>query len=363
MTSRSQKAERGATLIELMTGLAVTTIFLGGVMTFLIAHTRTSQGTFDRSDIQRGGRVALALMAQEIELAGLGLPRRLAVKSFNVPGTGASACPGTPELTIASLDLMREWVLQSTSAGRLTLQNPTTPIGTTAGDIDIGAGEWLFVYQNPTFIVGGTTHGHGMVRVGAPRVPGNVAITINSTAYSSVQTGFDLNQTVLSSTSGHLPVMVRARVSRFGVDCSDPAHPYLFWEQAGRGTVPIVRNVDTRPLADPAPAIGAAAGERVGLRFRFHVDADADGRSDDRDGDGVLDQDDLLDADDVAANPIDMSTINAIEVLLRLRSDEPQPDPDGGPRRYRTLDFVQVVATMNMNTRTNDYIFVDVSGL
>lgn len=363
MTSRSREAERGATLIELMTGLAVTTIFLGGVMTFLIAHTRTSQGTFDRSDIQRGGRAALALLAQEIEVAGLGLPRRLAIKSFSVPGTGAHPCPGLPELTIASLDLMREWVLQSTSTGLLTLQSPTTPIGTTVGDVDIGAGEWLFVYQNPAFAAGGTSHGHGMVRVRAARAQGNASITIGSTAYSSVQTGFDLDQTALSSTSGHLPVVLRARVSRFGVDCSDPDHPYLFWEQAGRGTVPIVRNVDTRLLAAPAPAIGAAAGEQVGLRFRFYVDADADGRSDDRNGDGVLDQSDLLDAGDLAASPIDMSTINAIEVLLRLRSDEPQPDPDGGAPRYRTLDFVQTVATMNMNTRTNDYIFVDISGL
>lgn len=351
---RSRASMRGMTLIELMFSLAVTMLFVSGVVLFLIGHTRTSRRTLDRADIQRGGRSALSLMTQEISNAGLGLPRVLAIRSFTTSG---SECAGTPEIEIAALDYMREWTVLTPATSGFTLAN-AAPVPATGTDVAIAQNEWVFFYQNSSFTSGSVSNGFGLLRVSVTRAVGATAVFVDNASYSSLAPLMDLSQAVLSTSTPHTPVMLRTRESRFGVNCTaDATHPYLFWQLAGQSEVPLARGADTRALTADDPSIGALAGARVALRFLFYVDANGDGQCDDKDGDGVLTRADALTTPAVA----DLANVCAIEVLVRLRSDE--PEAGSNPAVYPTADFVELVQTTNINTRNPTYTFIDNSGL
>ncbi len=336
MPQRKRSSERGMTLVELMVAVAVFTIVIAAVLSVIVTGASFSQRSLNQNDAQRGARMALANISQEIELAGLGLPARLAIKDYVESASGITGvCDGTQVLEVAAVDLSREWVVSSTTATSITLADPT-PTG--GSDTVLRPGEWVFFYQNPFVDGAGTAHGHGMVQVDSERAEGDTNIAVGSTAYSSTQTGFDLSQGFISTGGGHQPVLMRTRTSRFGINCDNSAHPYLFLSRDGQDPVPLVANVEE-------------------LRFRFLVDATGpdgvpDGQPDDQDGSGTID------AADMVTNP-DITKIYAVEIYLRVRADKPD-DPKTG--KYREVEVSQLAPAFNLHT-IGSYIFVDNTGL
>ncbi len=334
------------TLVELMMALAIMMFVVAGAMGFIIASARHNRSNMDRSDLLRGGRVAMNVIKDEIENAGLGLPRWFAIRSFVDTGT---ECASTPELEVVALELTQQWTVSAAASTSLTLDSPT-PTPASAPDVAIPANQWLFVYKSATVDAAGTADGHGLVRVATARAAG--ASTITLVAASAT---LDLNQADLDAGSGgHPTVVLRARTSRFGVDCTDATKPYVFWERNDSDTLtPLASYADTRPLAAANAALDAVVSDILALRFRFLVDTNADGRSDDQNADGVIDALDLITA------PTDLSQVTAIEVLMRLRAGDTDPSTD----TYRTQDFVELVRTHNINTKYADFVFIDNTGL
>ena len=346
---KRRTSELGMTLIEMMVTVGVMFLIIGGTILFMISQAKMSTSAMDRNDVQRSGRSAMTLLSDKIGNAGLGLPRILAIKSFATTIT----CGGvnTPRLEVAALEYRRQWTLAPTAAGALTLASatPTPNIPGPGGDPDgeILAGRWLYLFT------GSGIGANGMVHVGATRGLGNLAVTIDSTVYSAAQTPLDLAATSpLNNTGGHPLVMLQVSMSAFGVSCTDPAHPYLYWEDNGQQTV-VASNVDTRPLAAANAAIGAAAGQIMALRFRFVLDQDGDGQADST----TLATGLTFNADPALATNDD---VIGVEVSIRVRGDRPDPQLDN---TYRTQDFVELIRTENINTRAAQYVFIDNIGL
>lgn len=355
--SARRAGARGVTMIELMMTVAIMSIVMLSLMQLIITSSKQNRSDLERSELVRGGQTAMALIASELELAGLGLPRRLAIRGFSAAGGSVESCDTTAEIEVAYVDLSRQWTVAKVEAGAIALAS-AAPTPATATDLPLSTGEWLFYYKNAGVdSTGGGASGHGMVQVGATRSIGADTITLGSVDYSWSQTSFDLDQEQLDDTgTGHVPVVLRTRSSRFGVNCDDEDRPYLYWVRDGT-VLPLATYADTRPLDGASPALDAADGEVVGLRFRFYVDADGDGQPDDQDASGTIDAADLVAAPADAG--ADLSQVTAIEVLFRLRSME----VDSNIERFRTQDFVQLVRLANINTRSTDYFFVDNEGL
>jgi prepilin-type N-terminal cleavage/methylation domain-containing protein len=352
MTSPAARAtpargERGFTFIEMMTSVALMLIVISGAMLVIIAAARSGRGSQDRSDLQRGGRAALTLISTQLEQAGTGLPRRLAF------GAGDAS-----SFTVASLDYAREWTVVATSgstvAGTLTLA-AAMPFPTVSGDIKLSQGQWLFLYQSATVDVSGAgNHGHALLRVGQERLNGGLSISLDSTAWSTynpalavaAQREFNLGQTLPSTP--HKQVLLRAETASFGLNkTDDAAHPYLFVTENGQ-TDSVARNV-------------------TDFTVGYYVDADCDGQADDLNNDGTLDWSDTVSSPFAlrigACEPSGTTEVQvvAVEVHLTLRSE----NVDKGPKDvtsqvgYRTEMFGQVVPTRNINTRNQNYIFID----
>jgi prepilin-type N-terminal cleavage/methylation domain-containing protein len=357
--SRSQKGTRGMTLIELMLSMAIMSGVLIGLTQFIITTTKQNRVNFERSDLVRSGRTALSIMTEEIENAGMGLPRRLAIRSWAPAGSGSvDSCASTPEIEIAWLDLARQWTVQSSASGTITLDpmvsasaDPSDDNPTGAADSAITAGEWLFLYKNATFDTAGGNHGHGMVLLSANRAVAATALSVANDPYSSSQASFDLDQPIFVNGTGHDTVVLRARTSRFGVNCDDVTRPYLYWARNGQSIVPLASGADTDPLTVANSAIDAGVTDVVALRFRFMVDEDNDGQTD---GTDFVDP-----PTDATALALFLSNVTAVEVLFRLRASAPDPNTNVTRRQ----DFARLVRTANINTRSSDYIFVDNTGL
>lgn len=341
--------ERGFTLVEVMLATLVMVLVMAGATLFLISQAQTQRRSYDRTDIQRSGRAAMTIMANEISKTGLGLPNYLAIRLFANPGTSGDSCDTTPELSVAAVNYLREWTVASATAASVTLAD-ATPTG--AADARLESGQWMFIYQNDS--AAGADSGHGMVRLGAARSAGDVALTIDSVNFSTAQPSLDLAQAAFNSPSGggHAPVILAADVSTFGVNCDDANNPYVYWRRGGEIVV-LAAGADTTPLAAAAPQIGAAAGDVVALRFRFLVDDDGDGVADDKDGS------EMITVGDLVSSPTSLANVTAIEVTMRLRTAL-----NASTGTYDTKDFVQLIATPNIHTRTGaPYIFVDNTGL
>lgn len=334
------RAARGFTLIELMVSLAIMLIIISGAMSILITSSKGQRQNFDRADVQKSARNALLVMSAELSNAGLGLPRALAFRAFDNPGVVDTSCEDAspsvpmPELTIAALDYLREWSVSALADDSITLASGT-PNGAT--DVAFNANEWFFLYKSP--YLAGASSGHGMVQLGASRAAAGTTLSVGSTNFSTAQPSLTLtNANLAPAGEGHPAVLLHARISRFGVDCSDSDHPFLYWSVNGGAPLPLARNVDT---------------SNTGLRFRFLVDADADGAPDDQDGSGVVDDGDLI------AAPADLSTVRAVEILLQVRSES----ADTNTGVYKTERVRQLVALPNLNTRAPGYVFIDNSGI
>ncbi|MBI3180279.1 MAG: hypothetical protein HYZ27_11500 [Deltaproteobacteria bacterium] len=334
-----------------MVTMVVMITVLSAAMTFLIFQTRMSAASFDRADTLHGGRAAMNIFEDKIGNAGLGLPRDIAIKSYSATGD----C-NLPKLEVAALDYLRQWSVSgttgSTASGTITLADdvpepPTKADGVTSNDVAISAGRWVYLFQ--TF----GADGFGMAKLGATRSLGNATITINSTAFtSSTSLNLDAGSLLNGGASGKPTALLLADVSGFGVDCTDVARPYLYWEANGLKT-PIASYADTRVLAANAPAIEVDAGEVAALRFRFHLDNDPP------EGDGIADAVEtslIFDTDPATATN---DNVVAIEVLIRLRSER----IDSATQEYRFEDFVRVIRTPNINTRATQYIFIDNAGI
>ncbi|MBI5510366.1 MAG: hypothetical protein HY903_16545 [Deltaproteobacteria bacterium] len=343
-----------------MVGLAVVFLILSGTIVFLIAHARLTSGSFDRGEIQRGGRAALSVLADKLGSAGLGLPRMLAIKSY-VPNV---AC-GTvvmPKLEVASLDFRREWTLAGTSGaagtGTLTLANPITLTPAVAVDVPIPVGRWLFLYQ------GAGPGARGMAAVGTARGSGALTVAVDSTNYSTAQSTLDLAVTAPINGTVNPTAMLLVDVNTFGVNCSDnPAHPYLYWQENGGSQSVLANNIDTRPLTAANPGLGLAIGDVLGLRFRFLLDTNGDGQID-----ATVAQPSFNTDPSVATN----DDVAAIEVTLRIRSENMDPQLKQGCLQrgqdpalcaYRVEEFTEVIRLSNLNTRAPDYIFVHNSAI
>ena len=362
-----RRNERGMTIIELMISMVAMLLVVGAALMFIISQVRVNAATFERSAVQRGGRIALAIMGREIGRAGLGLPHYLAFQELKAAG---DRCAQAPQLSVASLDYLREWRLVSatgdTTGGTLTLESASPEPTGVATDVDILAGQWLYLYQSTAYdsaTPASGAHGHGMVHVGGKRTAGDTDVDIGSTTYGLKK--LDLSSTTIVPTSpSRKTAVLLAQVSTFGVDCTDdPTKPYLFWATRGVGEerLPLAAVVDTSVLANDAPLVRALANERVGLRFRFLVDRDQNGEPDDLDGSGALDDDDWVPNASLAGNfPADLELVTAVEVQLRLRSE--RPDPRTG--RYQVQDFLERMQTANIRTPlSHKYLFVDNTGL
>ena len=325
------------TLVELMISVAIMLVVIAGAMLVILAAARSGRGTQDLSDTQRGGRTALSLMATEIGSTGLGLPRALAVRSYDA---------SIPKLTVASLDYRWEWTASSTTgttaSGSIALSSGT-PVGGT--DVALAAGEWVLLYQNAKLDdTGGANHGYGILQLGAARVLTATTLTIGSTNYSTAQTAFNLNQVL--PTSPHAIVVLRVHTAAFGLDRTDTNHPYLYFEENGQAAVPVARNVES-------------------LTFTFYVDANCDGLSDDQNGDHVINLSDAVGAPTATrVSPCDPAgttevQVTAIGVQLRVRAEEMDPTLQA----YRHDDFSEIIPTRNVSTRSKAYQFVDNNGI
>jgi type II secretory pathway pseudopilin PulG len=346
--SRRHRRERGFTMIELVIGLGMMLTISAAALLVVIATARSGRNQSELSGIQRAGRTALSLLSSEIENAGLGLPRRLAIRW----GTAST-------LAVTSLDYRREWVVATiggnVTGGTLTLQAPTTPYpsGTTNLDLDLAAGQWVFLYQNSRFDASTFASGFGLVQLGAARAKGTVGVSIGTTNYSNNgQVAFDLNQSLPSTP--HAIVMLLAHTAEFGVDATtDPAHPFVYVAEDGGSQDPVARNIDYKSATD------------TGLQIGYYLDANCDGQPDDRNGDGVIDWSDtwsspfalrVAGCDPAGTTEVQ---VTAVEVHLRLRSE----DVDPSSKAYHYATFSQLIPTRNIVTSDGSYIFVDNTAL
>ncbi len=343
---RTPRGERGLTLMEVMVTMVVMVTVLAGTMTFLIFHTRMSAASFARADALRGGRAAMSILEEKIGNAGLGLPRQIAIKSYSATGE----C-NLPKLEVAGLDYLRQWSVSGTTgsstAGTITLADddpvpPTKPDGST-NDMAILVGRWVYLYQ--AF----SPDAFGMAKLGATHAIDTTSVSINSTAFASTTLDLAAGSPLNSAASGKPTAMLLADVSGFGVDCTDTARPFLYWEANGAKT-PIASYADTRALTANNAAIGVNAGQVAALRFRFHLDSDADGIA------NSVATTLTFNADPAIATHDD---VVAIEVLLRLRSEQ----IDSVTKDYRVEDFLRVIRTPNINTKSTQYIFIDNAGI
>jgi prepilin-type N-terminal cleavage/methylation domain-containing protein len=340
------RLSRGVTLLEVSVSLAVLAILMAGVMAFLVTQGKMGFGAIDRTEIQRGGRAALTLMEEKIGMAGLGLPRHLAIKSFSTSET-CGAATNFPKLEVAYVDYLRQWTATGTNTGALTLSaistsstppnpNPNKADGSTS-DVAFGANQWLFLYRSVA------PGGFGMAKITAARAAGDTGVTLGATNYSAAQSSLDLaNTSPLNDAAGGRPLLALfADVSGFGVDCAaDTNHPYLYWEHGAGVRTPIASNISTPSLGGP-----------VGLAFKFYLDTDGDGLANGSPVTSLTFNSDL----DTATN----DDVVAIEVSVRLRSD--RPDPASGA--YRSEWFTRRIQLANVHTQTRQYVFIDNTGI
>jgi hypothetical protein len=220
-----------------------------------------------------------------------------------------------------------------------------------AADAIIKNGAWLFLFQNAGI------GGYGMVQVGADRAAGGADVAVAGTNYSSAQTSLSLAAAAFNggAAGGHAPVALLAEVVTIGVNCTDPARPFLYMRRAGGERLLLAADVDTRPLTAAAPALGAASGDVVALRFRFLVDDNGDGFPDDQNGD------DQIDVRDLVVTPTALGNVVGIEVFFRLR----KLDTRTAATTFETNDFAHTVMLPNVHTATvsRAYVFIDNVGM
>lgn len=340
--------ERGVTLLELVVAMAGMMIVVGGALLFVVFQVEQNVVSFDRAGIQHGGRSALNMLSQEIGMTGLGIPRRLAYKSF---GADPLCNNSTRALEIAYLDFLREWQVAGTSASAITLASPPDPVPGDPPDVAIAAGRWLFIFGSSKFEEGTPDQGHGMVQVTADRGAGSASLTIGNVTYSATQPTLGLGGLMFQSNA----TVLLLKTSKFGVDCtSNPTRPFLYWERDGK-SFPLASNVDVDPLTAVDAGIDGAPGDIVGIRFRFLVDDNNDGRPDDQNGDSVIDNRDLV------TTPANIENTIAIEALVRLRAQT----PNGNTGKYQVKSYVQLIRTPNVHTSPENrpFQFVHNNGL
>ncbi|MFB2857523.1 PilW family protein [Aeromonas allosaccharophila] len=104
----------GFTLIEWLIAMVIGIFLLGGVLSIFVASRSTSEDSFDQSELQENGRLAMRLIAQDLKWAGFwgdytGMPMQL--------NSGVTATAGAV-VTLAKdcLDERNEGSLPSTSA-------------------------------------------------------------------------------------------------------------------------------------------------------------------------------------------------------------------------------------------------------
>jgi len=358
--------EGGFTLIEMMIALGAMGFLIAGATLVAIAAARGGHSATDRANLQGSARTGIDVIASELQLAGLGLPKTLAIPYFSRTGGDC----GTPVLQVASLDYRWEWAVSTagnTAAG--TISVVTSPKIRLGSDIAIKAGEWVYLYQSAKAVGGtGGAWGHGFVHVKADRAAGGNTVTVDATNFSTVQTAFDLGQTELSSSTtyiGHQPVMLRSRLTKIYVKCTAGSNVGSVFVSDGISEYPVAANVEVQPLAKADASIGAAKNDVVGLRFRFLVDqkdstgaTNPDGITDDQNGDHIIDYNDLVTDPTVA--PLDLTMVTGIEVLIRARGEQVSQSATD----YRYQDYVRVVTLPNIRTSTTvPYVFIDADGL
>jgi hypothetical protein len=339
-------------MIELITGLGLMLTISAGAMLVVIASSRSGRNQNELSGLQRGGRTALSLLSSEIENAGLGLPRRFAIRLGDA----------SPRLWVASLDYRREWKVASTSGntatGTITLQTPTTPFPSSATnnrDVELAEGQWVFLYQNTRIDTTTFASGMGLLQLSATRAKGGPTLNIGPTLYSNEgQQGFDLGQAL--PTTPHGIVMLAAHTAEFGIDnVTDPAHPFLYVAEDGGSQDPVARNVDYKTATD------------TGLQIGYYIDANCDGQPDDKNGDGVIDWSDTYPSPFAVRVPncdpagTTEVQVTAIEIHLRLRSES--VDQALTPPDYHYATFSQLIPTRNIVTTDTSYVFLDNSAL
>lgn len=342
----------GFTLIEMMVTVVIMVMTVGGMMSLLITQAKMSRGTLDRTDIQQGGRAALTIMEEKIGMAGLGLPRRLAIKSFEASNSDDDACANTPKLEVASLDFMRQWSVEESATGEITLASANPVPGGEDDDIEIPAGQWVFLFANAG------SDGHGMVQLDADRLETITTVSVDTTNnYSIAQSSLDLDAASIDEgASDQYPIMLLADVAGFGMDCSNPARPFLYWSDndPDNERVPIGTNI----VCDSNES-DCDIGDEVGLSFRFWLDkvGDPDGGPDGIPDD--LDSDGNPDFYDTITIGTDSQYVVAVEVHVVFRSD--QKDPQLGD--YRRVDFTRIIQVLNIHTESDQYIFIDNTGI
>ncbi len=350
---RSSAHERGMTLIEMMVTLVVVMEVLGGALSFLYIQAKTNSDAFDRNDIQRSGRNAMTLLEDKLGATGLGLPRMYGIKSF---AANAESCGtvNTPKLEVASRDLVRKWNLATTTGATapftVNLASADPSPGGAGHDKIIYAGAWMFFYQSAM------SGGLGMGRLSATRALNATSFVVGDTNWSAAQTALDLGPTsTLATVSARATNIYKAQLSGFGVDCTNTAHPYLYWEDNSK-RYPLASNIDMRATTAADASLSIAAGDVIGLRFRFLLDTNADGVADSTVSTLTFNADAAIATND---------DVVGIEVQLRLRSDKLEQAIKDDPvfAGYRFADFLRVVPTTNINTRSDMYIYVDNSGI
>lgn len=150
------RTQQGFTLIELMVGLIVTTIVVAGAYTVLISTERASRANDLTVQTQQNVRTAMALLANDLKVAGFGatLPVgncRVVVNGETLPApllpgdqnpAGPDTGPDRISIIVPVSNTNPPWVLDadtSTGFSQLTLKAGATAAMQTAGLVPVDA--------------------------------------------------------------------------------------------------------------------------------------------------------------------------------------------------------------------------------
>jgi prepilin-type N-terminal cleavage/methylation domain-containing protein len=303
------KSERGYTLTELIIAIAIGTILIAGASATYVTQNRSYVAQESVSEINTQSKIAHDLIVNDIRSAGFGIPTDMNQDPIN--GFTNIVTPVDNTNTPDAITLVGGYRMIGTlwPAG----VGPGAPCPAT---IPLGSTQVRIIYT-------GTD---------APNTTNNRFLSIDGVDFVQVQActlggnGSCDNNTITIDRplSQEFPLL-----DTDGDGLCDTGRPVYLVEDA---TFCVDNNSILRRIrrnANPNNCTGTATSENEAiaeniedLQFAYAIDANADGRIDDQNGNGTVDAGDFLNGAAVA----DPSTIRAVRVNILARADRPDPN-------------------------------------